>query len=79
MSETSDYWIDIYDFLGTGNRPHATNFRSFIEAREFARSLGLKSQKEWFDFTKSGKKPNDVPSNPRIVYSKERLMRKKRV
>ena len=44
------------------------NFRSFEEAREFARSLGLKGQKEWLNYSKSGKRPDDIPTNPNVVY-----------
>jgi hypothetical protein len=29
----------------------------------------LKSQNEWFDYCKSGKKPADIPSNPGIMYA----------
>lgn len=36
-------------------------YQSFKDARKFARSLNLKSQKEWFDYCKSGKKPDDIP------------------
>ena len=36
------------DFLGTGNvKPGDRQYRSFEEAREFARSLKLKGGKEW--------------------------------
>ena len=39
-------------------------YRSFKEARAFARKLGLKSETEWRDYCKSGKKPGDIPVNP---------------
>ena len=32
------------------------------------RSLGLKSQAEWFDYSKSSKRPDDIPSNPWKTY-----------
>jgi hypothetical protein len=38
--------------------------RPFEEAREFARSLGLKSREEWNEHCKSGKKPVDIPPYP---------------
>jgi predicted helicase len=47
------------------------NFRTFEEAREFVRDLGLKSFEEWNDYCTSGKKPADVPSNAYRVYADE--------
>jgi hypothetical protein len=46
-------------------------FRPFKEAREFARSLGLKSGKEWIEYCKSGNKPDDVPIAPWLTYAEE--------
>ena len=46
-------------------------FRSFAEARKFVRSLKLKSSKEWNNFSKSGKRPNDIPGHPNNIYKKE--------
>ena len=43
-------------------------FRDFESAREFARKLNLKGQREWFEYCKSGKKPVDIPSQPWKVY-----------
>jgi hypothetical protein len=43
-------------------------FLPFYEAREFARALGLKSFKDWREYSKSGNKRDDVPSNPEQVY-----------
>jgi hypothetical protein len=62
-------WDGMGDWLGTGYvASQMREYRSFKEAREFARSLNLKSQKEWFKFTKSGKLPNDIPANPNQTY-----------
>ena len=64
-------WKGWGDWLGTGKMIHLTksNTRPFEEAREFARSLGLKGgYDEWFDYAKSGKKPVDIPYEPHIVY-----------
>ena len=52
-------------------------FRLFEEAREFVRSLGLKNKKEWKKYSSSGKRPDDIPTHPERVYSKERLRRRK--
>jgi hypothetical protein len=43
-------------------------FRDFESAREFARSLNLKSQKDWFKYCKSGNKPDDIPRNANTIY-----------
>jgi hypothetical protein len=62
-------WVGMGDWLGTGAiATFQREYRSFYEAREFARSLGLKSQKEWFEFTKSGELPDDIPARPNKVY-----------
>ena len=33
------------------------------------RGLGLKSETEWRDYCKSGKKPADIPANPHKAYA----------
>ena len=64
-------WKGWGDFLGTGRvASHLRKYRSFKEARAFVRSLGLKGQKEWNDYCKSGNKPDDIPRNG-IHYKKE--------
>jgi len=62
-------WTNWGDFLGTGtiankNKKH----RSFRKASQFARSLKLKSRREWDDFCKSSKKPDDIPQDPVQIY-----------
>lgn len=62
-------WVNWADFLGTKNvalqnRP----FRSFVDARNYVRQLGLKSLREWQAYCKSGDKPIDIPADPRRVY-----------
>jgi superfamily II DNA or RNA helicase len=49
------------DWLGT-------EWRSFEEAREWARSSGIKSGPEWNKASKEGRLPEDIPSNPNVVY-----------
>jgi hypothetical protein len=65
-------WREWGDWLGTGNvhlkdRPT----RPFKEARDFARGVGPKTQREWQEWAMSDKRPPDIPSNPRQVYSEE--------
>jgi superfamily II DNA or RNA helicase len=62
-------WIGIGDWLGTGRI--ATNdlvYRDFESAREFVRSLNLKSQKEWYEYCNNGNKPFDIPRNADRTY-----------
>jgi hypothetical protein len=63
-------WKGTGDWLGTGNirKTMYVEWRPFIQAREFVRSLGIKNYDEWFAYCKSGKKPVDIPSNPWEVY-----------
>jgi hypothetical protein len=64
-----DGWDGMGDWLGTGRR-RVTGWRTFTKACAFVHGLGLKSQREWFDYCKSGKKPADIPANPSSVYAK---------
>ena len=43
-------------------------YRSFKDARKFARKLGLKNKKEWREYCKSGNKPDDIPATVEISY-----------
>ncbi|MDC0154588.1 hypothetical protein OAJ02_07675, partial [Nitrosopumilus sp.] len=57
------------DFLGTGRIADRNKvFQSFTDARKFVRKLGLKTQKEWFEYCKSGDKPEDIPATPSSFY-----------
>jgi hypothetical protein len=47
------------------------DWRPFEEAREYVRSLRLKSQAEWMKYSKSGKCPSDIPTVPQKVYQDE--------
>ena len=60
-------WVDTYDWRGVP-RSHSLEFVSFSEAREFARSLGFKSTKEWQDWSKTKEKPSNIPATPDNVY-----------
>ena len=46
-------------------------WRPFDEAREFARSLQLRNQTEWHEYLESGERPDDIPSNPNIIYKND--------
>eukprot|EP00947_MAST-08B_sp_MAST-8B-sp1_P006612 g6612.t1 len=51
-----------------GRKQIAASQLSFTEARDFIRRLGLRSKKEWKEWSKSGQRPSNVPSNPDKVY-----------
>ena len=51
-------------------------FRDFESAREFARELKLKGSREWYEYCKSGNKPDDIPSNPQKVYKEWNIQRR---
>jgi hypothetical protein len=63
-------WKNWMDFLGTEDRFRLRRaFRSFTEARIFARNLGLNSRAEWErwsggDRPEKGSRPGDIPSRP---------------
>lgn len=65
-------WIGYGDWLGTGRIADQNKvFLPFKKARAFARSLKLQTGKEWLRYCKSGKRPKDIPANPRGTYEKE--------
>ncbi|XRB15873.1 hypothetical protein RI054_11g57150 [Pseudoscourfieldia marina] len=66
----SSGWTSWGDFLGYADCQCARgSFRSFEDARAYARTLGLKSQKEWEAWSKSGKRPHDIPSAANRTYA----------
>jgi len=54
-------WISTHDWLGK-------DWRSFEEARAFVQNLDLKSSRQWLEFCKSRKRPEDIPANPNNIY-----------
>jgi hypothetical protein len=64
-------WVSLRDWLGTGRRRRGSGWRSFKKARAFVHRLGLKSDSEWRDYLKSGRKPEDIPAHPRLAYAND--------
>jgi hypothetical protein len=65
----ADDWLGWGDWLGTGRLADQNKvWRDFEDAREFVRSLDLQTQKEWVEYCKSGRKPDDIPTAPNQVY-----------
>lgn len=60
-------WRGYGDWLGTGRvAAHLKVYRNFVDARLFARSLGLKTKTEWTMYSQGliprlGTKPDDIP------------------
>ena len=59
-------WKGYGDFLGTGNYRKGT-FKSFDDARTFARGLKLSGERAWRAWRKDHR-PSDIPSDPRVAY-----------
>jgi hypothetical protein len=65
-------WVNWGDFLNTSNvQPAKMVFLSFKEARKYVRDLGLKSRTEYRVWSKSDKRPMNIPSNPNLTYTKQ--------
>lgn len=65
-------WISWPDWFGRdpGRASGHEQVRPFLEAREFARSLGLKSGDEWRTWAKTNR-PEDIPYSPDARYQGE--------
>ena len=63
-------WISWSDFFGSEN-VRSMNHWSFESSKDFVIRLGLKNQKDWFTYCKSGNKPDNIPTNPERRYKKE--------
>ena len=67
-------WVSMPDWLGyqgpdvAGTRMPRGEALSFDAARAFVRALKLSSQREWCEYSKSGKRPANIPSAPDRTY-----------
>jgi len=57
-------WVSWFDFLGTQEQI----FLPYTEARNFVRTLKLKTQNEYNKYSKSKNRPFNIPSNPQKIY-----------
>ena len=66
-----DEWVSMPDWLGYGEgEPKSDEFLAFEEAREIVWQVGLKSCKEWEEWSRDCR-PADIPSNPDRTYADE--------
>ena len=64
-------WVSMPDWLGCEGRSGekiTSKMLPFDAARAFVRALKLGSTKEWHEYSKSGKRPANIPSQPDAVY-----------
>lgn len=76
-------WKGYGDWLGTGRIAYQNiEWLPFPEAkkvyRELAKKYGLKNHNDWIKFSASGKRPQNIPSNPWKAYSKEKILESKK-
>jgi superfamily II DNA or RNA helicase len=63
-------WIDWGDWLGNGQQARILDgFRPFPKAKAFVRTLNIENQSDWYKWTQSGAKPDDIPARPEKVYA----------
>jgi G:T-mismatch repair DNA endonuclease (very short patch repair protein) len=63
-------WISLGDWLGTGFVAFSSRqYRSFENARAWAREAGFSSGGQWRRFAREGGLPNDIPRTPYLVYA----------
>ncbi len=65
-------WKGIGDWLGTGKVANQLRkYKSFEDARKLIRSLKLTNKDDWIKYSKSGNKPEYIPSNPPRAYKQD--------
>ena len=63
-----DQWLSMQDWLGTNPGFKGYEYLSYDQAILIIHKLKLKSQKDWYSYLKSKKKPNNIPSAPSSYY-----------
>jgi len=65
-------WVSFGDWLGNGTISNfRRKWRGFEEARSYVRTLRIKGHNAWQAYCAAKKIPDDIPSNPNIVYAKQ--------
>ncbi len=77
-------WKSMGVWLGTGTIASQVKAKQWLpyneaklEVRKLAKKYNIKNWEEWREFTKSGKLPKNIPTNPSTAYSKKRIKKKK--
>ena len=67
-------WLGYGDWLGT-NRVASRNiqFKSFIDAKDYVRSLNIAGKDEYISWSKTSSRPDDIPADPSQKYKAEWL------
>ncbi len=63
-------WKGYGDWTGTG-RERSISFLSFMDAKTFVHNQNLQNQTEWNSYSKSKKRPSNIPSQPDRTYKEE--------
>jgi len=63
-----DGWISWSDWLGFKGRAPPGGMLPFAVGRAYARKLKLRRTREWKAWSKSGRRPFNIPSNPDTTY-----------
>jgi superfamily II DNA or RNA helicase len=72
LSYKNKGWVSWGEWLGTGRIADGSQvWMSFKEARKFARSLNLKGKEDWFRYTKTKQKPDNLPVSVNKIYKKD--------
>jgi hypothetical protein len=61
-------WTNYADFF---NYEPAYKFLPFKQARKFVRGLGLKTAGQWKRYRSSGKRPKNIPHDPKAIYGRQ--------
>lgn len=61
-------WKGFPDWLGNRNDSKNTNWVNFESAKEYLKSLNIKTSTEWINFCKKGLRTKNVPVSPYLVY-----------
>ena len=70
------YWDKVYEDLTTNvigrtGEYLVREYLSFEESREYVRGLGLRTLKDFQNWSSSGKRPDNIPSRPTEIYKEE--------
>ena len=65
-------WVSWRHFFGTeGKERHLKDWMSYEEARAFVQKAGIKTVAEFREWSKAGKKPPNIPTDPKTIYKEE--------